>query len=267
MASSPGPGIVPAALVWSDGVANPDLLPGMTEREDQMPWTRPSRPIRWELVAKPTGGTRPIAHLDPRDAAVYRRLVQPYAAAVDRGLGAGAFANRTDRFGNLAAVGPALRRWRRAVDRAMAVPPRGSIIVSDVRDCYGSIDPRVLGRVGIDDPDLIGFLRGLEDAGVRGLPIGPPPSAIIANAVLGLADRAVVEAAAVPIRWVDDVVLVGRDRLGAEQAFDAWRRALAGLGLDAHDGKTVREPGLRLARVGRSPSLAPARSRAIIASP
>lgn len=229
--------------------------------------TRRPGPIRWELVAKPAGGTRPIAHLDPRDAAVYRRLVQPHAAAVDRGLGAGAFANRTDRFGNLVAVGPARRRWRGAVDRAMATPPRGSIILSDVRDCYASIDPRVLGRVGIDDPDLLGFLRGLHDAGVRGLPVGPQPSAIIANAVLGFADRAVVEAAAVPIRWVDDVVLVGRDRLGAERAFDAWRRALASLGLEAHDGKTVREPGRRLERVGRSASLVLARPHAIIASP
>ena len=149
----------------------------------------------------------------------------------------------------------------------MATPPRGSIILSDVRDCYASIDARALGHVGIDDPDLLGFLRGLGDAGVRGLPVGPPPSAIIANAVLGFADRAVVEAAAVPIRWVDDVVLVGRDRLGAERAFDAWRRALASLGLEAHDGKTVRDPGRRLARVGPSASLVLARSHAIIASP
>ncbi len=266
MASSPGPGIVPEALVWSHG-PSPDLLPGMSEREDEMVCTRPPGPIRWELVAKPAGGTRRIAHLDPRDAAAYRRLVQPYAAAVDRRLGAGAFANRTDRFGNFGDAGPARRRWRHAVDRAMSVPPRGSIIVSDVRDCYGSIDPRTLWRVGIDDPDLLGFLRGLEDAGVRGLPVGPPPSAIIANAVLGFADRAVVEAAALPIRWVDDVVLVGRDRLGAERAFDAWRQALAGLGLEAHDGKTVRDPARRVARVGPSTSLVPARSHAIIASP
>ena len=233
-----------------------------------MVFTRPPGPIRWELVAKPVGGTRRIAHLDPRDAASYRRLVQPYAGAVERGLGAGAFANRTDPLGNLGAVGPARRRWRHAVDRAMDVRPRGSIIVSDVRDCYGSIDASALGRVGIDDPDLLAFLRGLEEAGVRGLPVGPPPSAIIANAVLGFADRAVVEAAAVtPIRWVDDVVLVGRDRLGAERAFDAWRRALAGLGLEANDGKTVRQPGRRLERVGRSSSLVLARSHAIIASP
>jgi hypothetical protein len=267
MASSPGPGIVPAALVWSDVAASPDLLPGMSEREDEMVFTRPPGPIRWELVAKPAGGTRRIAHLDPRDAAAYRRLVQPYAAAVERGLGAGAFANRTDPFGNLGAVGPARRRWRRAVARATATPPRGAIVVSDVRDCYGSIHPRALALVGIDDPDLLAFLRGLEDAGVRGLPVGPPPSAIIANAVLGFADRAVVEAAAVPIRWVDDVVLVGRDRLGAERAFDAWRRALASLGLEAHDGKTVRDPGRRVARAGPSASLVPARSHAIIASP
>ena len=140
--------------------------------------------------------------------------------------------------------------------------------MSDVRDCYASIDPRALEGVGIDDPDLLGFLRGLEDAGVRGLPVGPPPSAILANAVLGFADRAVVEVAAVPIRWVDDVVLVGRDRLGAERAFDAWRRALASLGLEAHDGKTVRRrPAVGVGAVGPSASLVPARSHAIIASP
>src|SRR5881398_3481822 len=37
--------------------------------------------------------------------------------------------------------------------------------------------------------ELGSFLRALVDAGVRGLPVGPDPSAILANGVLAHADR------------------------------------------------------------------------------
>jgi hypothetical protein len=146
-----------------------------------------------------------------------------------------AFANRTRADTRLDPWRPARRAWRRAV--SSAVRDRGVIVVSDVRDCYGSIGERALGALAID-PELDRFLRGLRSAGVRGLPVGPDPSAILANAVLAIADREAATAGCRPIRWVDDVVFAAAGRRTVGRAFDAWRRALEGLGLEAHDGKT-----------------------------
>jgi len=109
--------------------------------------------------------------------------------------------------------------------------------MSDVRDCYPSMGERALEALGCSGA-LASFLRALEEAGVRGLPVGPDPSAILANGVLAHADRAAAAAGCRPIRWVDDVVLVAAGRRPAIRAFDAWRRGLAELGLEAHDGKS-----------------------------
>lgn len=231
---------------------------------------RPPGPIRWELHTRPDGDARAIVRLDLSDAATYRRLVLPFAGRVERSQGPGSFANRTDRSGRLLPVQPARRRWRTALERAVAARPSGAIVVSDVRACYASIDRRVLLRAGIDETDLLAFLAALERLGVPGLPVGPPPSAILANAVLGWADAAVrARTGVVPIRWVDDVVFVAEAPSAAVRAFDVWRRSLASLGLEPNDAKTVR--GLcaeaAAASVGRSASLVPARSRAIIAPP
>jgi hypothetical protein len=130
------------------------------------------------------------------------------------------------------------------------------VIVSDVRDCYPSVRERALEAVACSD-QLRAFLRGMVDAGVHGIPVGPDPSAILANGVLANADRAAAAAGCRPIRWVDDVVLVAAGRRPVIRAFDAWRRALAELGLEAHDGKTrmftdVDEALVRIGSQGRS---------------
>ncbi|MGZ8565572.1 MAG: RNA-directed DNA polymerase, partial [Actinomycetota bacterium] len=81
-------------------------------------------------------------------------------------------------------------------------------------------------------------LESLEREGLRGLPVGPEASAILANAVLAGADLAARHAGAGVVRWVDDVALVGPDRRTVLRSFDAWAKHLATLGLRPHDGKT-----------------------------
>src|SRR5205809_1035983 len=86
---------------------------------------------------------------------------------------------------------------------------------------------RSRGQARAIPEELGAFHRALRDEGVRGLPVGPDPSAILANGILAIADRAAAaEAGGHPIRWVDDVVLVAAGRRSATRAFDAWRRAL-----------------------------------------
>jgi hypothetical protein len=197
---------------------------------------RPPGPIRWERHAAPGGGERWVAHLRPRDDRTYRRLVAPLVPAIERTLGPRAFANRADASGVLRPWRPAWRAWRRAA-RSAAADGVTVVVVSDVRDCYGSIGERALRSLGPGD-EVDRFLGGLADAGVRGLPIGPDPSAILANAILAIADREAAAAGCRPIRWVDDVVFAAAGRRAAQRAFDAWRRALDDLGLAANDDKT-----------------------------
>src|SRR5262249_62407873 len=96
---------------------------------------------------------------------------------------------------------------------------------------------RALGALRVG-PELDAFLRALADAGVRGVAVGPDPSAILANAILAIADREAAAAGCRAIRWVDDVLLVAAGRRSAMRAFDTWRRTPAELGLEGHEGET-----------------------------
>jgi hypothetical protein len=217
---------------------------------------RPAGPIRWERCSKPGGGDRWLVRLDQRDQRTYRDLVLPLVPRIERSVGPLAFAARATSDGRLRPRPGARSAWRRAVRRSVARASDRVVIVSDVRDCYPSVGERALEAVACSD-QLRTFLRGMADAGVRGIPVGPDPSAILANGVLAHADGAAAAAGCRPIRWVDDVVMVAAGRRPAIRAFDAWRRALGELGLEAHDGKTrmffdVDEALVNIGSLGRS---------------
>jgi sugar phosphate isomerase/epimerase len=140
--------------------------------------------------------------------------------------------------------------------------------VTDMRDCFGSITSEAivarLLRIGAPPAaavELGAVLRGFAEVGVRGLPVGPAPSAILANAVLAALDE-VLRARGLPhVRWVDDVVFAAPDARTARAAIGALRRVAGDLGLTLHDGKTVvlDDPDERRAFVGagiRRPSRA-----------
>jgi hypothetical protein len=198
---------------------------------------RPAGPIGWERYSKPGGGGRWLVRLDPRDQRTYRHLILPLVPRIERSVGPLAFAARATSDGRLRPWPDARSAWRRAVHRSIVRASGSVVIVSDVRECYPSVGERALEAVACSD-QLTAFLQGMADAGVRGIPVGPDPSAILANGVLAYADSAAAAAGCRPIRWVDDVVMVAAGRRPVIRAFDAWRRALAELGLEAHDGKT-----------------------------
>jgi hypothetical protein len=199
----------------------------------------PASRDRAEATVKPGGGVRWITHLAPDRDRLYRRLVEPLVPTIERSLGPGVIANRAlDAASSLVSPRIARRRWRAAL--AHALTPGAFAIVSDVRDCYGSIGlPAVragLARAGTECPDdLETFLRATA---LRGLPVGPEPSAVLANAVLAVADDDAAAAGVVIVRWVDDVVIAGADRLAALAGFEAWRSTLAALGLVPNEDKT-----------------------------
>jgi hypothetical protein len=90
-------------------------------------------------------------------------------------------------------------------------------------------------------PDVrrcVAVLCDLADEGVRGLPIGPAPSAVIANAVLVAGDEALVASGAEFVRWVDDWWLAARSAGHAIELVEVLAAALQPLGLRLHEAKT-----------------------------
>jgi hypothetical protein len=188
---------------------------------------------------KADGGVRWITELASDRDRRYRRLVAPFVPGIERSLGPGVVANRAlDATPSLRDPASSRRRWRAVLERALG--PGTVAIAGDVRECYGSIGRAAvragLARVGAVCPEeLEAFLRSMPRGG---LPVGPAPSAVLANAVLAVADDAVCRTGVAILRWVDDVVIVAPDRAAARAGFAAWRSTLATLGLVPNEAKT-----------------------------
>ena len=148
--------------------------------------------------------------------------------------------------------------------------------VGDISDCYGSIEAATVGRslrsLGVHDAAVdvvVEILRSFDARGVRGLPIGPPASAVLANAVLAPVDRVLAEASGGPVlRWVDDVVVFAAVPARAMATQAAFSRSLRDLGLTPHPTKsaTVDDPAAVLPSASRA-SVPPAVSRGMMRPP
>ena len=213
-----------------------------------------SAPVARVVPGPPRPG-RTVVVLHPALAARYTSLVAAVAGDVDAGLSEAVVANRVVA---CSVAPPALRLapWRserasfsRRLGALAARAP--CLVVTDVRDCYGRIRPGVVERslleLGCAAPAsraVSRFLRGLAPHGLRGLPVGPDGSAVLANAVLARVDVELRAAGIEHLRWVDDVVAVAT---GPERASGILRLvddALAGLGLERNAAKTrvIRDP-------------------------
>lgn len=192
-----------------------------------------------ELVewTSPAGKRRVLARLDERERRRYDLAIR--AAFPGLRTGPSVFGSPA----RIASLRIERRRWRAAV-RARAFGAR-SVVGSDVADCYRSIGERPIrmaaAAAGGDPAGLLRTIRRYRDAGGRGIPIGPPASGVVADAVLALADDRARIAGCVPVRWVDDVVFAG-DRDAVARASRAWRRTLIELGMAEHDGKRAMDP-------------------------
>src|SRR5207253_10941423 len=104
------------------------------------------------------------------------------------------------------------RRIHRTVTQRDRIRP-GAVLVADVQACYQSIRPGAVGRrlraLGCDRAEIEAVIRSLEsfaEDGVPGLPVGPDPSAVLANAVLSVADAELAAESVGHCRWVDDIL-------------------------------------------------------------
>ena len=215
-------------------------------------------PPRISQAPRPGGGVRTMVVLESADEAVYLELVARVVVAIERSLGPAVVANRVVAAPLMLEDWRSARaRWRRAVG-----PPgaRGLRVHVDVADCYGSIRPEVvassLRAAGADPRALLRLLHELADHGVPGLPVGPEPSAVLANAVLARVDLAVAAAGVPHVRWVDDVVAFAPGRRSAVRVTDAVRRELEALGLRPNEAKTRVEDSRTPVRLTASASAA-----------
>lgn len=208
----------------------------------------PERSIRLRPAPK-RNGRRWLVHLDEPAAAWYASCVAPVVPAVEAGLSVAAVANRV---AGIRSEPPAilLEPWRVARDRfeglmSELAAESAVVLIADVRACYPSIAPSAvhlsLDRLGCDRADIARVLDGLrrfEDLGVPGLPIGPEPSAVLANAVLSQLDGALQAAGHRHVRWVDDTVVFLRREHEAGGVLELMKQALSAVGLELAAEKT-----------------------------
>jgi hypothetical protein len=221
------------------------------------------------LRAEPKrSGIRWLAVLGPAAAEAYAAAVAPLVPTIEAALPHEVLANR------VAAVhrSPArieLEDWEVARARFRRLvregaPRAGAALMADVRDCYGSISAAIvaasLAALGCGCREVAAVVEVLERlaaCGVRGLPIGPEPSAVLANAVLLPVDRALRDGGWPHLRWVDDVIVFTDGPEAAAEALERLTAAVAGLGLSVATSKTrviVDPAAIRGAATGSGPA-------------
>jgi hypothetical protein len=216
-------------------------------------------PIAWHDIPKPSGGRRRMAVLSEPDARRWHDLAGRIGAALEGRLPAAVLANRVRVAGAgwaLRPVGPALRVAARA-SSGLAATAR-MVVRADVASFYPSVTASVLAAAIADaggDPEdarlAADLLDGWGSDGYPGLPIGPPGSAVLANAVLAPVDRAL---RGLPfLRWVDDYLIGCRVERDAGRALHLLDEALDRLSLRRAPSKTgVVEPGASFRWLGRA---------------
>jgi hypothetical protein len=191
-----------------------------------------------------------MARLSGPDTARWHALAGRVAAVVERSLSPRVVANRAvggGRGWSLEPVGPALRRTRSLARAAFGSSP---LLRTDVAAFYPSVTAPVafssLRRVGADPGDAMeaaDLLEGWGNEGYPGLPVGPPASAVLANAVLASVDD--VLAARRFVRWVDDYLIPVPSERAASEVTERLDDALDRLGLNRSEPKTrVTEGGV-----------------------
>jgi len=201
------------------------------------PWVECGRVHRPAAMPKAGGGVRLLSVLDPAVHARYRSLVGRVADAVERALGPEVAAGRCLTRPRGLAVESWRPAWRRHARRVCRLAREaGPVLHMDVRDCFGSLDAEVIVELlravapRDDVRELSALLARFRSDGIRGLPVGPEPSAVLANVALAIGDRALRSLGVPFARWCDDVAVGLRGRDPSEAA-EAWAAAIRPLGL------------------------------------
>ncbi|MGH2692984.1 MAG: RNA-directed DNA polymerase [Actinomycetota bacterium] len=184
-----------------------------------------------------------MATLSERDAHAWQSLAERISATLHPRLGRGVLANRTFfEASSRQRLGPALDKARHA---SAALTACSEVVIrTDVRAFYPSVNPSIafqaLGALQVDSEVASGTAEMLErwgSEGYPGLPIGPPGSAVIANAILHEVDTRLEP---LPhLRWVDDYLIGLLRAREVSGILDRLDSALEHVGLERSGPKTT----------------------------
>lgn len=191
---------------------------------------------------------RDLVRLRPSDSLALHSATARVAPLIEASMTADVLADRLLDPWHLSEDGTSwLAPWRparRVFDSRLRELSMESLVLrTDVKDCFGSITPPVVESallgIGCDPAEsaTVGqILDGLASQGVRGLPVGPPASTVLANAVFAGVDRLL--GGSPHLRWVDDIIVFCEDAAEAAAILSRLQRVLAQAGLAIAWGKT-----------------------------
>ena len=182
-----------------------------------------------------------MARLSERDGSTWYALAERVGATIEPRLSPRVLANRGPVPARPLPAGPSLRRARSAARRLAG--SADLLVRTDVRSFYPSVTPSVAFRSLVRqavEPEVAtrtaSMLEGWGSEGYEGLPIGPPGSAVIANAVLASVDG---DLGPRPfLRWVDDYLIAAPER-EVPSLLERLDESLARLGLERSEPKTT----------------------------
>ncbi len=211
-----------------------------------------ARPARMFAIHKPSGGSRSICLLDPRDALVHRVLHGVLAPVLDRVM---------DDASNGFRPGRSVASARKSVIAALH-DGMDHVVESDLADFFDSIPwdrMQVAWESVLPESDRhtrkllhrvlrtpVEWQAGQATSPKRGLLQGSPLSPLLANLYLLPFDAALRKAGFRLVRYADDFVVLTRGREQAEAALALIQREAEALGLTLKGDKTA----LRAASLG-----------------
>ena len=187
-----------------------------------------------------------MALLTERDSRAWQALAAAISNRVEPRLAPGVLANRSLlESSERRYFASQLRNARRAA--ATLARESGAVVRTDVRAFYPSVTPHVAFRalvaLNVEAPvasRAAEMLEGWGSEGYAGLPIGPPGSAVVANAILAPVDAALKTP---HLRWVDDYLVGVEPERDVPAVLDRLDSALEDVGLERSVPKTAILPG------------------------
>jgi Reverse transcriptase (RNA-dependent DNA polymerase) len=203
--------------------------------------------------------TRRLDRLPPQVEEAYVAAVSGVAQTIERALSTAVLAHRLADPARLRLYPWAPSRDRFRARATFLAATARVVLLTDVRRCYPSISASAVERAlfGLgcrarETGIVLEVLNRCMAEGIVGLPVGPRPSAVLANAVLSVGDRALTGQGLPFVRWVDDVLVAAPSPEAAGGARAALGEAIAGMGLQLHRSKTrIVDPSEALRVIGR----------------